>query len=172
MTTSTKTANDNIRIFRAGDAPALSESKSMEMVNVTDVVEQGITELYNAGVENGQEVRTLFRGCGMSLTYAWFKKGYPLALHKHNTDCLYYIIAGSIQLGHDTLGKGDGFFLAANTSYTYGIGDNGVEILEFRSAEEFTIEFMTQNPRYWSKLASRIAEAQADWDVARPPSEL
>ena len=99
-----------------------------------------------AGVEDGQTVKLLFSAPGFSLTYAWFKSGFPLPRHTHSADCLYYIIAGSLQLGTETLGRGDGFFLPKDMAYAYTPGPEGVEVLEFRTAERFDIHFMAANP--------------------------
>ena len=101
------------RIYRGADAPAFSETSCMEVAGLTDVIVDGITRTGEAGAEDGNEVKLLFAMPGMSLTYAWFKSGFPLPLHTHNADCLYYIIAGSLRLGTEELGRGDGFFVRA-----------------------------------------------------------
>jgi hypothetical protein len=51
-------------------------------------MEKSIAELQEAGIEEGQAVKLLFSAPGFSLTYAWFKSGFPLPRHSHNSDCL------------------------------------------------------------------------------------
>ena len=102
--------------------------------------------------------------------WPWFKKNYPLALHSHDADCLYYVIAGSLQLGTETLGPGDGFFIEANVPYTYTPGPEGVEVLEFRTASHFDFVNHARNEKFYDRGAATIGENLEDWRRARPPS--
>jgi hypothetical protein len=91
---------------------------------------------------------------GFSLTYVWFKSDFPLPRHSHQMDCAYYIVGGSLQIGGDVLGKGDGFFVPANMPYTYIAGPKGVEVLEFRQHACHDIRLMADNPAFWEKVAA------------------
>ena len=117
-------------------------------------------------------VKTLFSQPGFSLTHAWFKSGFPLPLHTHNSDCLYYIVAGSLQLGTDTLGPGDGFFLDAGKAYRYTPGPDGVEVLEFRTQEDFDIKFLAKTLPAWQKISGVISERRSVWADEQPPSSV
>ena len=44
---------------------------------------------------------------------------FPCPATVHNADCLYFIVAGSLRLGSEELGPGDGFFLGVDVPYTY-----------------------------------------------------
>jgi len=46
-------------------------------------------------------------------SYVWFKSGYPLPIHSHDIDCFYQIFAGSMRVGSEELGKGDGVMIPA-----------------------------------------------------------
>ena len=83
-------------IYRGAEAPAFSEIGVMEYDGVTPELQQTFMKLGEAGIQEGDTVKLLFAAPGFSLTYAWFKSGYPLPRHSHNADCLYYIIAGSL----------------------------------------------------------------------------
>jgi hypothetical protein len=52
-------------------------------------------------------------------------------------------------------------------------GDNGVEILEFRTTDRFDYKSQARNPDYWQKAVASMLEASAGWhrEVA-PPSGL
>src|SRR3546814_13639172 len=63
---------------------------------------------------------------GMSLTYVWFKSDYLLPRHSHDTDCLYYVMAGELLIGKQVLRKGDGMFIPAGAGYAYQAGAKGV----------------------------------------------
>ena len=76
-----------------------------------------------SGLRHGDDVRLVFARPGFSITRVWFKKDYPLPLHSHSADCVYYITAGSLRIGDKTLGKGDGFFLPKDMPYTYRAGN-------------------------------------------------
>src|SRR5436309_1535294 len=133
-------------IYRHADAPALSEIDVMDYDGMTPQIEQTFAQLTEAGIDEGQTVKLLFSAPGFSLTYAWFKSGFPLPRHSHNADCLYYIVAGALTLGSETLGAGDGFFVPKDAAYSYVPGPQGVEVLEFRQADHFNIKFLAGNP--------------------------
>lgn len=161
------------RVYRAAEGKDFNELTHMEYAGLTPIIEAGIAKAGEATTkDSGQIVKELFSMPGMSLTYAWFKSGFPLPLHTHNADCLYYIIAGSLKLGTEVLGAGDGFFVGNNVPYTYKPGPDGVEVLEFRTADKFDIRFLGKTESYWNKTAQAIADRQDEWVGQRPPHEL
>jgi hypothetical protein len=125
-----------------------------------------------AGMGEGQTVKLLFSAPGFSLSYAWFKSGFPLPRHRHDADCLYYIIAGSLVLGAETLGPGDGFFVPSDMAYSYTPGPEGVEVLEFRHAEHFNIEFLAGNPAFWAKALETLRGQRDSWQHQPRPQDL
>ena len=160
------------QIFRTSEAPSLDETAHMEVADMTPDLEAGIGAALEAGFAEGNVVKTLFSQPGFSLTYAWFKSGFPLPLHTHNSDCLYYIVAGSLQLGTDTLGPGDGFFLGAGKAYRYTPGPDGVEVLEFRTQEDFDIKFLAKTLPAWQKFSGVFSERRSAWADESPPSSV
>lgn len=118
------------QIFRASDAPSLAEAGCMTVEPFSAAQREGMDKLVAAGFSDGEEVRVLVDIPGFSLTHVWFKAGFPLPLHSHDADCLYYIVAGSIRLGTEDLGPRDSFFVPADVPYTYRPGPDGVEILK------------------------------------------
>lgn len=164
------TAGAGFEIFRFETSPALDETGHMEVVDLNDEMQAGIGGALEAGFAEGNVVKTLFSRPGFSLTYAWFKSGFPLPLHTHNADCLYYIVAGSLQLGTETLGAGDGFFVGANKAYRYTPGPEGVEVLEFRHAENFDIKFLAKTLPAWAKITEVIRDRRPVWSAEQPPS--
>ncbi len=165
------TRNNGFEIFRAAECPSLDEAGHMELVNATPEMETGIAEALNAGFAEGNVVKTLFSKPGFSLTHAWFKSGFPLPLHTHNADCLYYIVAGTLELGTETLGAGDGFFIPAGKAYRYTPGPEGVEVLEFRHQEYFNIDFLAKSAGVWSKIAKSCEERREGWAKETPPAQ-
>ena len=164
------TSGEGYQVFRTRNAPSLDETAHMELADVTPDLETGIGTALEAGFADGNIVKTLFSRPGFSLTYAWFKSGFPLPLHTHNVDCLYYVVAGSLQLGTDTLGPGDGFFVGAGKAYRYTPGPEGVEVLEFRSEEDFNINFLAKTVPAWEKISKVIADRRPAWANETPPS--
>lgn len=162
---------ERFAVFRAASAPAFSEVDVMETKGVTDTIQAGIEAAGAAGADEGQMVKLLFAMPGFSLTYAWFKSGFPLPRHSHDADCLYYIIAGTLRLGTEDLGAGDGFFVGKDVPYAYTPGENGVEVLEFRTAATFDIRFLADNKPYWDKVAATVTERRTAWQgETTPPS--
>lgn len=167
-----KPAATGYQIFRTSEALSLDETAHMEVADITPDLEAGIGAALEAGFAEGNVVKTLFSKPGFSLTHAWFKSGFPLPLHAHNSDCLYYIVAGSLQLGTDTLGPGDGFFLDAGKAYRYTPGPDGVEVLEFRTQEDFDIKFLAKTLPAWQKISGVISERRSVWADEQPPSSV
>jgi hypothetical protein len=157
-------------IYRGAQAPAFSEIDVMDYEGMTPELEKTFAQLGEEGIEEGQTVKLLFSAPGFSLTYAWFRSGFPLPRHSHDADCLYYIIAGSLTLGTETLGAGDGFFVPKDGAYTYVPGPEGVEVLEFRHAQHFNIKFLAANPAFWEKAVETVRSERPGWGVQERPS--
>lgn len=157
-------------IYRAKDAPGLMQSGVMTMAPMTDKQREGMKKTVQAGYMHGDEVSILVDLPGFSLAHAWLKKNYPLALHSHDSDCLYYIVAGSLRLGTEDLGAGDSFFVPAGTPYNYRPGEDGVEVLEFRHATHFNFVNLSKSEAFWNKATQTVVDNLEDWKSAARPS--
>lgn len=158
------------RIFRAADAKDLMDEGCMSIEPYTPVQRAGMDKVLDAGMLDGDEVRVLVNIPGFSLTHVWFKKDYPLPLHSHNADCLYYIIAGSIRLGTEDLGPRDSFFIPADVPYTYRPGPDGVELLEIRQETQFNFVNLAKGAAFWDKAAEIAANNREAWKIAPRPT--
>lgn len=159
-----------MQIFRGADARGLKEAGAMTIAPMTVDQRAGINKLIDAGYLDGDHVRLLANLPGFSLTYAWLKKDYPLMLHSHSSDCLYYVVAGSLQMGTEALKAGDSFFVPAGAAYQYTPGPDGVEVLEFRHETQFDFQNHTKNPAFYEKGAATVAANLEAWRTAAPPS--
>jgi hypothetical protein len=130
---------------------------------LTEVSRDGLAKLTEAGMGAGAEARVLFSAPGFSLTYAWFKSGFPLFRHSHGPDCLYQVVGGELRLGEETLRKGDGFFLPAGAAYTFQVGPEGVEVLEFRHEDIRDTIIQANNPAYWEKAVETVLARKELW---------
>ena len=158
------------QIFRAKDAPGLVEHQCMTVEPYTPVQREGMDKVLAAGFLEGDDVRILVDLPGFSLTHVWFKAGYPLPLHSHNADCLYYIIAGTIRLGTEELGPRDSFFIPADVPYAYKPGPEGVELLEFRHEGKFNFVNLAKGAAFWEKAAEQAAANREAWKTAKRPT--
>jgi len=156
-------------IYRGKDAPSFSEVDVMQVEGLTPELQQTYASLIEAGFDEGQSVKLLFAAPGFSLTYAWFKSSFPLPRHSHNADCLYYIVGGSLTLGSETLGVGDGFFVPADAAYSYVPGQEGVEVLEFRTTDHFNIKFLVGSGTFWSRALANVRDRRPAWQHETPP---
>jgi len=156
-------------IFRGADAPSLAESGCMTFEPFRDSVLPLLGQVQEAGVFAGEQARVLFAIPGFSLTHVWFKAGYPLPPHSHDADCLYYIVAGEIRMGPQTLGPRDGFFVPADVPYSYTPGPEGVELLEFRHATQFNFVNHANGLAFWEKALETVKGKQQEWAEARMP---
>ena len=159
-----------LQIFRAARASGLMESGIMSLEAATETQSAGVAKLVEAGYLEGDETRVLINLPGFSLVKAWFKKDYPLLLHSHDADCLYYIVAGSLDLGTETLGPGDGFFIEAGVPYTYTPGPEGVEVLEFRHANHFNFVNHAKGEAFYDRAVKTVEENLEEWRRVQPPS--
>lgn len=150
-------------IFRARDAIDYMQGGPMEARPMTPVEQEGSARLTEAGFLDGSAVKLSYSRPGMSLTYCWFKSGFPLPHHSHSADCLYFIVAGSLKIGSEELGPGDGFFLGSDVPYSYVPGPQGVEVLEFRTSDKFDFRMLANNPAYWDKALANLKAARPGW---------
>jgi hypothetical protein len=164
-------AHKPFEIFRAADRVDYVDKPVMEIVADSAAIVEGLTAFNRAGAGAGQKVTVAYSRPGLSLSHVWFKSGYPLPLHSHAGDCLYYLVAGSVRVGSEELKPGDGFFVGSDVPYTYETGPEGAEVLEFRASDAFNIRFMAKTKRAWDKAAARLQERQADWATEPPPSQ-
>ena len=156
-------------IYRAADARPQDGIPIMRHEPLSDRTAQAAGRLMQAGVGDGHETRLLFCAGGFSLSYVWFKSFYPLPRHSHDVDCLYYVLGGSLRVGREELGRGDGFFVGAGVPYTYTPGSGGVEVLEFRAAGAFNIKVLAENPAFWDRAVATVNERRDDWQKEGRP---
>lgn len=157
-------------VFKVKDARADSEPSLMESHPLSPIAAEGAKQAIEAGIAEGSELKVLFQMPGFSLVYAWFKSGYPLPRHTHNCDCLYYVISGSLSMGREELGPGDGFFVGKDVPYTYKPGNAGVEVLEFRATNAFDIKVLADNPLFWESAVKTARAQRSAWATEKPPS--
>jgi hypothetical protein len=74
-------------------------------------------------------------------------------------------------MGTEELGPGDGFFIGADTPYAYAPGDEGLELLEFRGADRFSIEFLADNLAFWARAIEEAKARREGWRSEVRPSE-
>jgi len=160
-------------VFRARDAVDYTADGPMTPVPMTEIETEGATRLSENGFLEGGTVKLLYSRPGMSLTYCWFKSGYPLPHHSHSADCLYFIVSGSLKIGSEVLGPGDGFFLGTDVPYSYVPGDEGVEVLEFRTSDKFDFRMLAKSRNYWDKALANLLAAKPRWPEEKaPPSGM
>ena len=155
-------AEGAIKVYCADHSEDLEAAMDLTKIHSDDL--HFLSQLTDAGIDDGTVTKVLFRdeNSGMSLTYAWFKRGFPLPRHRHNVNCLYYIVSGDLKLGNKLLSAGDGFMVPADTVYSYVPGDEGVEVLEFRTAASFDIRFRSSESA-WEKLISMAISNRNAW---------
>jgi hypothetical protein len=160
-------------IFRASSAKDYDEAGTMNVQPMSEVEGMGMARLAENGMLEGGTVKLLYSRPGMSLTYCWFKSGYALPRHSHSADCLYFIVSGGLKIGTEQLGPGDGFFLGTDVPYAYTAGPEGVEVMEFRTSNEFDFKSLANSETYWDKQLANLLAAKGKWaEETAPPSGL
>ena len=152
-------------IFRARDAPRLDDTGMMSAPEFADP--KGAEALaegsYREKSTAAQRVTVPFLQQGegaMSLLLGDFQPGFTVWRHSHSLDCLYYIVSGEANLGGQTLGPGDGFFVPANHPYTYTAGPEGVKVLEIRNGTQFDMQVLETDMKRYVEKAEALLDAQ------------
>jgi hypothetical protein len=156
-----------VRIYRAADAPPLSQSdfgptsqygENAEFEDVTKALAQAAPPTTRVLVKQSEDEG------GFSLLYLFFKPNFPLFRHKHEDDCLYMVISGAAIMGNQTLRPGDCFFVPAYAPYHYTAGPEGVEILEIRhNVDRFTTIYAPNPPGRVEEARAAIATNAEAW---------
>ena len=161
-------------IYRGSEAPLYLGAKRRGGIGGNDhpAIQRGLKLMYESGNTGGASVRVLFDSPGLHVSYVWFKSGFPLPLHSHDVDCFYQIIAGSMKVGTEELGKGDGMFVPAGVPYTVTPGPEGVEFLEMRTGHDYDTLYRAKTDAYWDKMAATRREREPIWREEPAPYGL
>lgn len=170
-----KSARKRLQIFHAQDARPLGEDR-MPTVGMDEAKQADLARAMGEITPGaGERATVLFSEPGehgMSLVYGWFKSGYPLPPHSHDSDCLYYVLAGELRIGAHVLRKGDGMFIPGGHGYAYEAGPEGVEVLEFRNATRFNIDLSAAGTAHWERMAAAYRDRAGAWaSETIPPSQ-
>jgi mannose-6-phosphate isomerase-like protein (cupin superfamily) len=162
------------KIYRGADAPPVME-RARSAPGTTPkplpaAVAEGMERLNEAGWQNGVVTRVVVSMPHLQIIQLWYKSGFPLPLHSHDSDCFYLIIGGSARLGTETLRAGDGVFIPADVPYTFTPGGDGVEMIEVRTQDWFDTDFRTTKPDYWARTAELVRSLQPRWAGEPPPA--
>ncbi|EHJ60759.1 hypothetical protein NSU_2268 [Novosphingobium pentaromativorans US6-1] len=158
-------------IFRFQDAVDSRDNPSSLLI---EPLPERLLPLQNqvkeSGLNDAAEIKYLVKLPGFSVTHVWFKHDYPLPLHSHNADCLYYIVAGTIRLGSQTLGPRDSFFVPCDVPYQFRPGAEGVELLEIRHVTEVNLRHFSKSETFWQKALETVLANRDSWrDAKKPP---
>jgi quercetin dioxygenase-like cupin family protein len=119
---------------------------------------EGIVEKYDlSDAGSGFTTDCIFRENkpdGFSLVNIRLAPNSILPTHKHDTDCLYYVLSGTILLGRQELGMGAGFMVPADRPYGYRAGANGAAVLEIRKATSFNMIVTQTSPQLWEEITA------------------
>ena len=156
-------------IFRAADAPTLTDHGSMTYEDMTPVVVAGLQQLSRSN-EGGALVSVPYCRPEMSLATLRVKSGYALPLHSHDCNCLYYVAQGSLTIGNETLHAGDGFYVGADVPYGYVAGPEGAIVLEFRAVDSFNVKFGLKTEPAWQNVSRKNEAARPNWAEEELPA--
>ncbi len=157
-----------IRIYRAADAPDLTETDFGARNDFGEHTElREVVKTLGAAAKTASRllVRQTPEEGGFSLVYLFFKPNFPLFRHRHESDCLYVVLSGEVLMGSQTLRAGDSFFVPAFAPYSYTAGSEGVEVLEIRhNVDGFTVTFASNPPSRLEEAKAAIEENAAAWE--------
>lgn len=133
---------------------------------------RGLAQMREQADTGGAAALTLFSSPTVHVSYVWFKSGYPLPIHSHDADCYYLVIAGSMKVGSEVLGKGDGVNIPAGAPYTVTPLEDGVEFLEIRNSPDYDTHYRAKTDSYWDRLARTRRDRKEIWAGEKAPYGL
>ena len=151
--------------------PVAGDWEMQRPPSLDDVAREALPE-FSAG--NGVARTVLFSdpdgtdGHGLSLIWLRFGSNYQLPRHSHSTDCLYYVVSGEIHMGNRVVGAGEGFFVEADAPYTYTVGPDGVEVLEFRGHTWFDSQ-IRETASGWDRALEAVRANRDHWATELAP---
>ena len=164
-------ARAGFEIFRGKDAPLLGRRGACRCRRSRRKLEPDFARTVEAGLGRWRARAAGLQPARLQHSPCLVQEELPAAAAQPRRGLsIYYITAGSLRIGDQTLGKGDGFFLPKDMPYTYRAGPDGVELLEFRQTDRVSISASTPTrPPSGQKAAEICAANQEDWKVAPPP---
>lgn len=165
-----------VTIYRASEAEPMKSAKERGVVRkdhpVHPATAEGVMRFATGGAGDGAMARILFESEDFHVSYAWFKSGFPLPLHSHDANCFYQIIAGSMTVGTQLLGKGDGVLIPASVPYTVTPGPDGVEFIEIRPTSNYDTRYRGKTEKYWDKIVDTLQARKSVWAQEQAPYGL
>jgi hypothetical protein len=166
MTVGTR-ARRGLQIF-SRNKPVMGDlGKQMMRPPIWDeVAVEATPEFFAAG---GSASARLFSDPGgtedQCLNLIWLRLGsnYHLPRHSHTEDCLYYVISGELHLGNQTIRAGEGFFVPSEAPYTYTVGPEGAEILEFRGTARPVKSQTLESSAGWKRILENSRQHRTRW---------
>jgi hypothetical protein len=99
----------------------------------------------------------------LNLIWLRLASNYHLPRHSHTEDCLYYVVSGELHLGNQTVSSGEGFFVPSEAPYTYTVGPEGAEILEFRGTGQPVASQTLESRAGWKRILENSREHRKRW---------
>ena len=163
-------------ITRAGDAaphmPKQQRSAGDPGFELHPAIIRGMQQMREQSDTGGATALTMFSSPTIHVSYVWFKSGYPLPIHSHDADCYYLVIAGSMKVGTEVLGKGDGVLIPAGAPYSVTPLEDGVEFLEIRNSPDYDTHYRAKTDAYWDRVAATRRERKEIWAKEEAPYGL
>lgn len=161
-----------MKIFRAAGEPLPEDMMHPEALHGADA--DAFAKAEAAGIHEGHDIRCLYRSPlpdGPSLCRMWLKSGFITPRHRHDTNCLYFVLAGELRLGNAVLGPGDGAYVPQGTVYSVEAGPEGLDLLEFRTDTVFNVEYTSNNDNFWERVIGATMANAAQWPEQTRPAE-
>jgi quercetin dioxygenase-like cupin family protein len=157
---------DRFVISHRDDAPRLGNFDITTTIVGEDDDLAWFREVVDAGYNDGLDARLLYRQQGdrpMSAVHLRAKPGRPFVRHSHSANCAYVVISGEIRLGRQVLRSGDLFYVPAGHPYQYAAGDEGAEVVEFRTDQARETYLAHNSDENWAALVTQCADRQPSW---------
>ena len=163
-------ARPRMQIFRSEGVPLADDMMRPEPMTPADTA--AFEAAAQSGMHHGHQLVCLYRSPlpdGPSLCRMWLKGGFVTPRHRHDTNCIYYVLAGELRLGNAVLAPNEGVFVPQGTVYSIEAGSAGLDVLEFRTDTVFNVEYTGNDAGFWQHVSQAMTSNSPGWpDQPRP----
>lgn len=84
-----------------------------------------------------------------------FEPGLEVAVHSHAADEIFYVVQGSFEIGNQSLDAGSSVLIRANTLYSFRVGPQGLQVLNFRPRADAVYRNVEEH-QAWTREKSEL----------------
>ena len=149
----------------------IRDQRNNQWVSGSDFTPQGMRHRFSKEELEATQVRVHEQGdeATPQLFELAFEPGLEVAVHSHAADEIFYVVAGSFEIGKRSLGPGSSVFVPADTLYSFRAGPEGLQVLNFRPRTD-AVYRTPEEHKQWMRGKSKSRGLSPGSDVEAKPA--